>query len=594
MVYIQKNVPPPNRVLTFTMNNFVGGLNNRSSIVQENQAQDLINMKFEDETVMVKRDGVEYYDGQALSTSVTYIDEFKPYNDVSQLIRASNTEVYAGSTKIADVAGKVNGRNYLGYYYFVDGAKIRVYGKFPQTTDTYTKVIGTATNTYRTFELANPPSGYTPLPTSHVQGVWAYDYTNNKCWYEPCENEVADTYKGANVLPVNPKYIEIRAERLYLAGSATDNDNVFITDIGNGFYFPVYLPIQLPPNSDQITGLVTFHDTVVVGRKNDIHVIYGNTNRTDLNTAMFQLKQVSTHTGFASQDAVDLVNNFLFFLGSDGNVYAMNTTKTDVDLLSTQIINTHIDIFKAPISVTTNDLATASSIFFKDEWLLAIGDKVLVYSYRHRAFTLYKYSNVNMKCFYVKDYVLLYGSNTGRVLKNSATYSDLGAPYQAFWKSRLLDMDEPTTYKQFREFYLVAHTFENFSSNIDLKFEIDHVDVDESYGLLNEASVWGKTKFGGRFINRNIVASLPIVLGRRGRTFRFTFSNGHFAQPSVANYADLTSYPGLKEGFLVYVTNDSKYYLFQDSVWTEQSNEALFQPMRVYEVSGQYELRGKR
>lgn len=594
MAYLQKNVPPPNKVLTFTMNNFVGGLNNRSSQLQPNESFNLLNMKFDDESVMVKRDGVDYYDAHVITGSITYIDEFKPYQDTFQLIRASNTQVFSGTTKIADVAGKINGMNYMGAYYFVDGAKIRVYNKFPQAAGTYLKIVGTPVNSYVCMELVNPPAGYTPLPTEHISGVWVYDYATNRCWYEPCQNEINDTYKGANTLPTKPKYIEIHGDRLFLASDVTDDDNVYISDISNGFYFPVFLPLQLPPNGDKIVGLKSFHDSIVVGRKNDIYVIYGNTNRPEVADLVFRIKKVTTHTGFASQDAVDIVNNYLFYLGHDGNVYGMHTTKTDVDLLATQIINVHVDLFRTPINATVGDLSTASSVYYKDEWYLSIGDKTVVYSYRHKGFTMYRYSFLKMKSFYVQDYDLLYGGDNGRIMKNSTVYSDLGQPYHAFWTSMSMDMNEPTTYKQLREFYIVAHVFETYTSRIDVKFEIDYVNVDESYYLTNETSIWGKSKFGARFINRNIIASLPIVLGRRGRTLRFTMSNGYEPSAPVDTYAQLSGYPGLKEGTLVLVRGESKYYLYRNHEWVLQSNEDLFQPMKVYEVSGQYELRGKR
>lgn len=594
MAYIQKNLPPPNRVLNFTLSNFVGGLNNRSSQLQHNEASDVLNMKFDDEAVMSKRNGIEYFDEIAITGSVTFIDEYKPYQDTFQLIRASNTEVFSGSTKIADVAGKINAVNYFGSYYFVDGDKIRVYGKFPQVGDTHTGIVGTTVGTYLVMELADPPAGYTALGTSEVQGKWVYDYTNSKCWYEPCQNEIDDTYKGGNTLPVKPKFIEISGDRLFIASDSSDDDNVFICDISNGFYFPVFLPLQLPPNGDKIVGIKSFHDSIVVGRKSDIYVIYGNTNRPEIPDLIFRVKKVTTHTGFASNDSMDIVNNYLFYLGHDGNVYAMHTTKTDVDMLATQILNLHVDLFKKPISASVNDLSSASSVFFKDQWYLSLAGNVLVYSYRHKAFSFYSYASVSPTAFYVQDYTLLYGLNTGRLVKDKDAYDDLGKPYRAFWASDTMDNEEPTTFKQYRDFYTVAHVYDTYNSRVNIKFEIDQIDIYESFDLYNMTSVWGKSKFGDRFINRNIVASLPIVIGRRGRTMKFIISNSYFITADVDDYTDVQTYSGKKEGILLHTTSDNKYFLYTDYKWVEQLESDLFQPMRVYEVSGQYELRGKR
>src|SRR5690606_2606183 len=104
------------------------------------------------------------------------------------------------------------------------GDKIRVYGKFPQSTTTYEEVIGTPVDDYVVLEVVNPPADYTPLDTSHTRGVTKYDYNNLKVWYEPCQNEKTDAYKGENVLPEKPKYIVNHNGRIFLSGSEKDDD----------------------------------------------------------------------------------------------------------------------------------------------------------------------------------------------------------------------------------------------------------------------------------------------------------------------------------------------------------------------------------
>ena len=47
--------PPPNKIMTFTLSNFVGGLNNRSDQLEDNEALNLLNMEFADDTLMEKK-----------------------------------------------------------------------------------------------------------------------------------------------------------------------------------------------------------------------------------------------------------------------------------------------------------------------------------------------------------------------------------------------------------------------------------------------------------------------------------------------------------------------------------------------------------
>jgi hypothetical protein len=596
MAYFQKNTPPPNQILDYPLANFVGGLNNRSNQLEINQASDVLNMAFADDTLMEKRKGTDFYDAVLVGgVSITFIGEYEPYSDTKKVVRATDANLYVDGALVSAVSGKVRGMTYTGQYYFVDGSAVRIYGKFPQTADTHTKIVGTADPNYLTLKLVNPPAGFTPLGTTETKGVWAYDYTAKTCWYEPCQNEIDDTYKGSNVLPQNPKFIEVHGDRLFLSGSNLDDDNVFITDVGNGFYCPVYLPIGLPPNSDKIVGLKVFHDAVVVGRTKDIHVIYGNTNRTSLNAQLFRLVRINSHTGFASQEAVDLAHNHMFFLGNDGNLYALNTPRSNVEFLSTQILNLTLDIFKSPVSLALSDLSSSSSAFYHDEWYVAIGNKVLVYSYRHRAWTMYKFTNFNVTSLALMGNELVLGGSNGRLIKFIDDYYDLGHPYKGFWASKVNDQGHPSIFKQYREFYIVAHTYSAYRSDVQLRFEVDHNDIQELHTIANQLAIWGKSLFGSRFINRNIVASLPVVIGRRGRGIKIIFSNGYEPGTPVATKADLDTYTGVVEGqTLVLVQDENTYYLYKDKAWVAQTAEDLKQPMKVYEVNGQYELRGKR
>lgn len=607
--YVQRNAPPPNKVNTMTLRDFTGGLNNRSTQLEDHQASDILNMKFTDDTIMEKRTGIEYVGTLDLPAAITYFDTIKPYAmtiveekedelpaviDVDRYVVASDSEMYVNGVKVADLAGRMMGKNYMGKYFFADGAKLRVYGKFPQVSTTLEKVIGTPVNDYVVMDVVTPPKGFTPAAAPRIIGTYRYDYTNKKIWYEPCKYEVDDTSKGSNVLPNKPKYLEVNKDRMYISGSQEDDDNVFITDIGNGYYTPVYLPIQMPPNSDMVTGLKVFHDSVVVGRKNDVHIIYGNTNRNDVSQELYRLKRVNAHAGFASQQAIEQVTNYLFYVGTDRNIYSMLTPKTDTDMLVTTMLNTQIDINKAPINLSTADLSKAISCYYKDEWYLVIGDKVLIYSYRHRAWTMYYFQNVVVSGIGIQNGELLLGLTTGRIVKFNVSYSDLGVPYLSYWKSKNYDAGQPVYEKFYRDFYIIANSYINAPSTINLFFEVDYIDTTNKFDVQNLIALWGTAVFGDSFFSRNINASKPLYVGQRGRTIRISLQNGYFPSGSVATYADLLNVTGTKQDMLYYVTSESAYYAYEKFNWVKKTENDLYQPMKVFEINGQFEFRGVR
>ena len=56
------------------------------------------------------------------------MDIYKPINLPEVLIRATSTTVYADEIEIAKtVTGKIQGTNYIGNYYFVDGSNFYQY-----------------------------------------------------------------------------------------------------------------------------------------------------------------------------------------------------------------------------------------------------------------------------------------------------------------------------------------------------------------------------------------------------------------------------------------------------------------------------------
>lgn len=594
MAYIQRKTPPVNKVYNFSLADFSGGLNNASHQLNANEASKLLNMIFCDDVLMERRFGQVYKDTLDLTNPILHMDEYKPYTGTDTLIRATATKMYVGTTEVKTIAGEMTGVNHQDKYIFADGSKLYVYGIFPQATASpYVVVDGTPVATACVLEVVSPASSYTPLDNTHVKGVTHYNYTAMTVCYEPCTNEKADTYKGTNVVPTDIKYVLSRKGRLFLSGAGKDDDNVYISDVNSPYYYPSALPMQLPPNSDKVNGLIEYDDGVVIGRQEDVYIITGETNNPGLGVTCFKLQRLNTHTGFANHKAVCVVNNYLFFLGSDGHIYALITSKYDTKSLTTIDISEQLDLFKTPINLTKSDIAEACAIYYDDNFYLSIDDVTLIYSTKAKGWTMW--TKLYARSFYNLDGVLIWGNSTGRTVNLSTTsYLDFGEPYQAYWYSKRFDMGEPNTFKHFRDFFMVAHVYDSKKTDINILYEIDYSDVTTGLIVEQQISVWGTTEWGDRFVNRNIVESLPLMIGQRGRNLTFKFSNGYYVEDTVATVDGLDTVTGKKEGLLVKVTGTSQYYLYTNYAWKEMLTADLDQPMKIYQVNGDYELRGKR
>ena len=601
MAYIQNQLPPVVKSLNFVFNNFTGGLNNVTSdvLLKENESPDLLNMAFNDEGTMEKRKGTKLYKDYltAFPEEIVYLDKYRTPGGADRLVTvvmgATSGALYVDHVLVCTVAKKPCGVNYLGAYYFVDGStNVRVYGKFPQATSgDHIKVIGTPIATLTLMTRANPTTGFTPLGTTFTTGVWTYNYTLGLIIYEPCANELADAKKGANLKPTNPSIIMLYKDRLVMDGDLINPGNVFLTDIDNAFYNPVGLPMQLPPNGLPITGMRVFSDSIVVGRKEDMYAIYGNTNIQSTD-GVFIVKKINTHTGFMNNNAISEAHNYLFYLGSDGVVYQMHTTQTDVSVLATTEISKQLNLFKYPISLDFAKLKKCFSIFDNDKFYLFHKDVTLVYSYKFMAWTMYK--GIKANCAVVMNDELVIGSNDCLLYGSSETYSDNGYPIVAYWSSKALDLGVPSNYKQFKELYIISHVYDEFTSNIDVRYEIDYVDVFQTATILNQISKWGKAVWGSRFITRNISPSLAVTIGRRGKKLRFIIKNGYALTGDVATYTDLALIETPIHLQIYRVRDINKYYRYSLGEYVEFDSAEVLQPMKVYEINGEYNIKGKR
>jgi hypothetical protein len=712
MPYLQRTTPQAKKSNNFTLKNFNGGLNNFSNIIGDNEASDLLNVTFTDESLVEKRNGLEQYTTfvpNTFGTSITFVDEYSPYVGDPQLFIATDTRLFYDSTdntKYQDVAGRVSGSTYLGKYFFCDGDSIYAYGSFNVTASNHTVIIGTQTSANTIFKVVEQPvvsgtftktsgayklvlsnttanntlvsrlvvgssvqltkggnkikatlgtfnivSGNIEIPLTSVSdvvgtlisgnagnftvsgyilkhtaiefesekstvvgdansdpavtGVTYYNFTNKTVWYEPCVQELSDTTRGANVFPTKVKFVKSHHGRLFFAGSTdrTTDDIIYMSEVANPYYFPYYAQLQVTQNGDSITAIEVFNDSLVVARKNDMHVVYGYTNDSKAGVPVFQVKKINVHTGVANNNSIVRMHNYLAYVGTDGSIYVINTVKTDAELLASQIISKKLNMFDAPISIVKDDIDDASICFHDDKLYVSIGDKVLVYFYRFMAWSVWKFTNIDPVFMYTKmdGTEVLYAST--KIYRHSQDYLDAGMPYFAKWKSKQFDMGTGVDYKQFREFFLVFGMYNSYDSQIKVRFEVDYSVVlgDLVFSTQDKLTRFGTAIFGDRFINKSVTSSDPVTIGQRGKTLSILVNSGFETYSTVANMTALASFTGAKEGTVVYVTTPtypdasySNFFVFKNNAFVQYKKSELNQPFKLYEINGQYQFRGKR
>lgn len=524
--YLQRSIPNPLSTQYFAYSDFSGGLNNKKGYIEidDNESISMLNVDvFKEDGVIWQRGGSEHYDALDLGSSVTLFDEFKL--STSKIMRGSSTELYADGDKVADLNSSARGVNFNEQYLYVDGAGMYAYGTFPQASSTYVSIVGTPTTNYITMEVKGEEASYTPLDLTHSIGVTVYDYNNNEIYYNPCQAELNDEFKGVNFPSYKGSLITEKEGRIYVSGDEDLPYTIFISDIRNPYYFPVSLGLQISPNGDEIVGMHEFFDTMIIGTKNKLHAIYGNTNRTDISNDIYIMKDLNVHSGFAGGDCISRVYNYLYYLGNDGEVYSLYTPQTDTDNIMTKsMTGSKIDIFDVPLSISKESLSSAVSVFYEDYFYLSIDELVLVFSFKKQAWQVY--DSWGVKSWLVMGGDLLFGRGNGRSAKYvEESPNDFDEAINCYWQSKRFDKGLPSMIKRWFDMYLIVHTFDDYESTVSVSIEIDYQDLESVLEVKNRIAKWGIAVFGDLFIRNNINRSLPIPINRRGRLISFKFGN---------------------------------------------------------------------
>lgn len=623
------SMPSSNTRLNFVLNDFSGGLVNNVNDVKmkDNESPDMLNMQFRNDGLIQKRPGTIFLDDTGFGNDLIEVMVFSSSPKTIHFVYNTYSGVYFKHGDYQEIyklhdspAIKGGYATFMGNLYFLDGLNLYCFN--------YKEL--------KISKITNPPDDYTPSPKPAIIGVEKEKeigncpiITNNtpsgteipnikKCerWYEPCEYELEDGYKGTGMIPICCTLIKVKGDRIYLSGNEADPNMVYISDILQPLYFPASLPVQTPPTDDYITALHVYNDDLIIGRKHSIFALFGNTNRSD-DVEQYRLVEINTHTGMANSISANSVHHMMFFAGSDGNYYKLHPPSTTADTMYTTQLNTKLDITLPPFNQTvdSNDFAITFFDSPTNLWYVQLGDITLVYNYQLQAWT--RYNNINALSFFNVDGELWFCRDTGCVYMFASKegnqhyydeYYDLDArvklqlPVYAYWTSRNMDFGVPARVKQFRDTYVTSECFESYPTTVNIKYEVDYIDVRSSFTIENEISKWGRAVFGvSKFASRNIDRSLPLMINRRGRTIKVFYGCGYEYYGSMPTLPP----PGLiPEYNLVYAIDVGTLYLRVprregyedkfDKYYIPFPEEELNQALLVHNIMGVYELKGYR
>lgn len=609
--------------LSFVLNDFSGGLVNTvaDSKMSDNQSPDMLNMVFRNDGLIEKRPGVKNVNMLALFPTANN-DDIKVWvvepvaNEPHLIVHGSNGLYYGVGQGINESdewnciyydSNKpvIDGVQFGKRFYFVNGYDLLYYDLVSQ----------------KCYCVATPPDDSVPAPSPATEGSETFNKNPDPTTgyhhmsYIPAQLELEDNYKGKNIIPEKCSIIKVHKDRLYLSGNPDDPNMIYISDIMKGTYFPVGLCLQTPPTDDLITALATFDDQLIVGRRDSIYSISGNSNRPD-SSSQYKIQKVNCHTGFVNNKSNNNIYSMLFFVGSDGNLYKLKPLNQYSNTLATTKLNVNLDLLSKPFTLNKQAIPNAFTAFDPVEglWYIQINDETIVYHYDLMAFT--RFNNIFAWQFFIMENELYFIKKNGSLCRFSRPseaqyYHDelvvsigefgferLNIPICAYWTSKNIDLGVPAIVKRFRNIYITAESFEDFVSSVHIDFDVDYVDINKSYDLFSEVPKWDVAKWDKyNWVNRNINKSLPIPINKRGRNLRIKYGCGY---KFGGSYWQMPSIEEIDEYTLFYHIVEEKYYLrlpltFVDgepTYFREFEKEELDQTLLIHNITGIYQLRG--
>lgn len=475
---------------TFILNKF-GGLNtNRNSTdIEDNQAQDLLNVIFTKE--LEKRGGYT----------------------------ALNSTEISGSSGIYG----------LFPYYYNNGAN----RKLMYVSHTTCGEINAGTGAVTVLKTGLTTNLRTRAITFHDLFI----YTNGTDVVQKIDEATPAVLGGS---PPVAKYIALHKNYVFLAGNGTYPSRLYWCNLDTPETWTGTDFIDINPDDGSvITGLQRTLDTLVISKEKNIYVLYGDTPTYTEGLELWRIKEASTETGSAGQGSMSRWGKSVIYL-SQGQGFQMfggsvSTEETSVDSLTSYLMSK--DITPTVSALNESRLYQAESAIFDYKYICAVpyansttNNYCLVYDFVASGWTVWNIP-ANCLCVYRSsgvDYLYFGNPSNGYVYRYTpTTYSDNGTAINAYYQSKDTNLGLSANDKIFRKFYVTVNKSEDYNLTVTPEVDFGEVSVDAStIAAKTSDSLFGTAVFGtDRFGSTTTSTSDKKIMNARGKFINFKFAN---------------------------------------------------------------------
>lgn len=328
-------------------------------------------------------------------------------------------------------------------------------------------------------------------------------------------SEVTNTQADSQLAEVKKcKFIEVRADRIYMAGNPDKPNALYFSQVGDPSYFKGGAHTLNVPSSegDMITGIKEFSDVMLVFKANGIWAWSGYSLTEDV-----QFNKLNSHTGTRHYRTIQLVNSYLYFLGEDG-IYMLKAVYQG-SLVTEKISMAVDDVFSDIYFKQKPYENTAAAIYSRGKYYLSFpsrkqplaefGNNQCVVGFIDAGqgsnlapFTTYTNVNFDEAMKSGDGEVYFAASCKKAIFKFSETaYSDAGTPIKFRLESKDYDMGSAIHVKKFKKVYLWVNQDKLEESVVNVNLKVDYSDtdftnIDMAESMLWDVDTWNFHKWG--------------------------------------------------------------------------------------------------
>ena len=478
----------------FVLQGFTGlNTNDDSTQIENNQAQDLLNVEITKE--IKKRSGYTAINSTAISgsTGIYGLGTFYKTGGSDYLLYASHTTI-----------GTIN---------FSTGATASI-------------ITGLTTNERTRFKQFKNIA----VITKQSDAPQKYDGT---------------TGEALGGSPPTCPYQAVHKNYHFLAGNATYPSRLYYSNLDDNETWDVLDFIDInPDDGDVITGIEVTLDSLIIYKRYNAYILYGDTPTYTEGLSLWQIKKASTDTGAASQGSIAVVGKNIIYLSTNEGFQAfgggVSTDEISFDSLTSAMLSK--DITPTVKALNTSRLTQAEAVSWDNKYICSLPNGAsttnnynLIFDYSLGGWLIW---NMPANCWTVFrsggiDYLIFGSTTTGKIYRITPnTYSDNGTAINAYYQTKDYDLGFPSNEKMFRKFYVTLNKSTDYSLVVTPEVDFGEVDVDASTiaakasDSLYGTAVYGVDKYGSATTS----SSDKQIMNARGKYINYTFSNATISE----------------------------------------------------------------